>query len=137
MRKGPGENDDLEINAFDGDTIPFEIGGLERTDFQYLGEWHQLVGEDGYGIVYRIGSKEGLVDHEGDPMLLLCIFSAPIGIGGKKVTPDIAERIKRQLPVAMHEIALHMSQYHDNVVAIKVSMPPYMQDELKAHLGLE
>jgi hypothetical protein len=126
---------DAEIRTFKGQELPFDIGSLESDAFNLLGEWQEFVRPDGYGLIYRLGIKDGLVDHEGDPMRLFCFFAAPIGTNGKKVTPEIAKEINGALQRLIHQSSLHFSASHDNVVCMHVTMPAYMIEDLKQRFG--
>lgn len=113
--------------------VPFDVGGLEEKDFVSLTRWQSIEDPDGYGFLQRIGLKRGLVNAEGEPMLLVCMFVVLAGFGGKKMTPKMAERFnKEKLPGAMRAMALALSPLHENVVVVNLKPPEYMMEELRA-----
>jgi hypothetical protein len=131
-RKGP-----TTVRMFAPNELPIEIGSLEKEAFSYVGNWYTMKGNDGYSMVYRIATKEGLKDAEGDPTTLILYFAVPIKSPGKETMPqEVANKQYESLAKAMKTFTLQAHQkYHTNIMTKGMETPPWMMKELEELLG--
>ena len=45
------------MRIYDHNEIPIKIGSLEKEAFSYISDWNLLMNDEGYGIIYRLGTK--------------------------------------------------------------------------------
>jgi len=129
--EGPMPQDPKLFREFYQADFPFDIGGLERDAFTYLGDWGIFMSDDGYGIAYRLGIKYGIIDQEGDPTTLFLHFGLPIK---RKETTWNDEAIGRQyenFKKVIKDSTVMFAEVLDNVTAFNPNPPEYMIRELK------
>ena len=61
MSEKSKHDDDLSINTSGPNQIPFDVGSLNREDLAYLGDWNIVKDNDGFGMAYKFGIKEGII----------------------------------------------------------------------------
>jgi hypothetical protein len=135
VNEGPVPIKPAEFRKFEQGELPIKIGNIERKDFSYLGDWYQMMRPDGYGIAYRIGIKEGIIDQEGDLGDLLIIFGTPVAKHGLEISNDLVSVLYKQLGSVMQTAVMRASNSHDNLLATLMPPPDYMIKELQEKLS--
>ena len=134
------DNDNIGVSfrEFYKKEYPFKIGGLEKEAFSYLGDWKLFMFKNGYGVAHRLGIKMGLVDQEGDPIVLFLHFAVPLAKKGNKTDQKMVDEQLKGLRKMMKEFTVRASNdvSCSNAVSINPTPPEYMLKELKEKFGL-
>lgn len=130
--ESPYPRSDTRIRIFEENgSAPFEFGKLKKDEFTYLGDWLQIMNPDGYGILYRLGVKNEVIDDEGDSTTILFHFYIPIAISGYKLADKDYVNIQDFLRTFVMKSTLKLQQKEqDNITGIALNPPEWMIEEL-------
>ena len=124
----------MSTHRADPEDKPIELGDLSRESFSYLGDW-QVFMRPNYGIAYRLGTKSGFKDSEGDTIELYLYFTLPVSRRGYSITEDDKTEMGVTLEKAMVSSTMIWSKLpgHENkrFVSIPAEPPKYMLEELQ------
>ncbi len=130
--EGPFSQEPSRLRIFGPNEVPIDVGSLEREAFSYVGNWMTMLDGQGYGIVYRLCTKEDFKDDEGDPNILVLHFAMPAVRRGKKMPDEIAIQKLEQLKKVVQMFTIHAKQtYGDNILSIALEPPEWMRSELE------
>lgn len=127
----PGKPSRLRIFDSEED-LPVDLGGLEREAFSYIGEWKVYMKPAGYGLAYRMASKEGVIDVEGDSNTVIFHFVTPTARRGIEMTEERQTEIYRDAQVIAEQYTVIAHQFLDeNIVTVMRSPPEWMGKDLE------
>jgi len=131
------ENGRHKLTLFDsGQPLPFDIGSLERKDLSYLGDWMTMTNPaDGFGLFYRFGVKDGIIDAEGDPATVFLHFAVPYVQRGQEATPELLGNIEAAIGSMIRQTTRMFSGELGNAIGVRAEPPEYMIKELTDLIG--
>ena len=123
------------LREFKNGEFPVEIA-LRKEDFDYLGNWKIFMGEDGYGIAYKLGIKNNVIDDENDPATLTFHFYNLLAKKGFSMTPEKEkEQLGKLEEVVKIFTVLGHHAFAENVISYTLPSPDWMFKELQESLG--
>jgi hypothetical protein len=135
LLEGQTSTGETTVRLFSNGEFPVKIGSLEREAFTTLGDWNMAMNKKGYGMAYRMGIKEGLIDDEGDPTSAVMFFLSPLAERGLPMTPAIAKQQYEQFAYVAKIFTLQAQQlYGGNILSLTPQTPKWMFDELTEEL---
>lgn len=126
-----------EIAEFWGDDIPSDVGSVERQELSYLGDWH-MAQQNGahFGLYYRVGVKENVLNSEGNPTTAYIAFIVPFTEKGTAMTPEIRAAIDNMAATTVAiSTAMISKERGEDIMGLVASPPEYMVRELVDLLG--
>ena len=131
-KEGPCPSKPLQLRIFEQDELPLEIGNLEREAMSMVSDWMTVTYSDGYGLIYRFCTKEGVRDNSGDAITLILHFAFPFARKGLKITPEIASQQYERLAEYITTFTMKLTQtYETHVISCNPKIPQWMIDEAK------
>jgi hypothetical protein len=122
------------MREFSPEETPIDIGSLEREAFADLGDWSLIKDKEGYGIIYRIGTKD-VKDDRGKDTLLVLYFAKPVAKPGLLITKEISDRKYEDFSETMKQVTYKLALKSDkNVMTIASQLPDWMISELESIL---
>jgi len=124
----------IRMRRFSPQEIPLEIGSLEREAFVNITDWYLTKDKEGYGVIYRIGTKD-VKDNEGIDTLLVLYFAKPVAEQGLPITKEISDKKYKDFADAMKKFTYQLIQKSKkNVMTVASQLPAWMQSELESIL---
>ena len=134
--EGPVLRGPTQVRIFEEGEIPVEIGSLEREAFSYIGDWNTYLDQQGYGLAYRFGIKEGFTDSEGDLATLVLHFANPVARRGMKMTTEIIQQQYERLKQFVQTFTMQAQQlYGGSILSTNPEPPQWMMKELEEMLS--
>jgi hypothetical protein len=131
LLEGQTSNGPTRVRIFPPNEIPIEIGSLEKEAFTHVSDWKVALDEEGYGMVYRWGTKN-IKDDEGEDAMLFLYFANPVATRGLTMTKEIANKKYEDLSQFMKTFTLQAHQKSGkNVITLNHSLPEWMKNELE------
>lgn len=132
LNEGPFPVERKVLRTYKSGEVRVDVGYLAREDFDYLGEWDSILGDNGNAIAYRAGIVEDYEDSHGNPVILLVLFGAPLRAEGVEVKEESAESYIGKLEKMLENKLLEMSGSADprSIVGVIRAPPLYMTAEL-------
>lgn len=116
------------------DKFPIKIGSLEKQAFSYLGDWHLFMDKEGYGIAHRLGTKENILDPEGDLATLVLHFYNIISKSGLKMNDEIIHQQEEILKGFVSAFTMRAQEGYGNIISLCTNPPEWMFKELNEEL---
>jgi len=134
--EGPRPQPASLMREFQSGEITVDFGGLEREDFDYLGNWMFLNNSNPeWEIAYRVGLKNDFTDTDGDPATLALHFYAPIVARGARMEDDAKKDLATKLENLLRMFTMQTQQAgygnDGNMVSAFVDLPDWMMGELR------
>lgn len=137
LNEGPVPTEPIVVKRFAPGESGRDFSKIKREELSYLGEWNRVMEQEGYGVMYRLGIKDGERDSDGDLASLVLFYAVPFAKRGMEMTSTIEERLYAGVRNVMEQSVLRMSMNPDcpTIVAALVAPPEYMLKELKKLYG--
>jgi hypothetical protein len=129
------EKGDILFRVYEGselekDKCPIKLGSLEKQAFSYLGNWHLFMNKKGYGLAHRLGTKENILDSDGDLATLFLHFYSPIAKRELKMTKEIVDKQVELLRRNINTFTMKAQETYGSVISICTNPPEWMFKEL-------
>lgn len=133
--EGPTPRPSSRMRIFTPTERPIEIGSLERNAFDYLGNIMVFPISQGYGLAYRLGTKENLKDDEDDPVTAVFHFKNLVAKKGRSITPELEQQMNKKFNTVVQLFTIQAQQRdNSNILSIGLEFPPWMMKELEEKL---
>jgi hypothetical protein len=133
--EGPTSTGPTKVKIYSPKEIPFKIGSLEKQAFSSIDDWMIVLDKQGYGFGYRIGTKEGLIYEENEPITLFLHFASLVATSAS-MPPEIVQRKQELIKDIMQGYTIERQQLSGQHIFSMFQNPPeWMLDELRAMFG--
>jgi hypothetical protein len=127
------------LSVFHVDEFPARtFGSIERWALSSLGDWEPKMDDDGYGMAYRLATKERVRGPRGDFGKLILMFGMPFKRAGLKLDRSKLKAQYDKLYNRMLDEVVKAATIPETEVVIGLSITPppdYMMGELEAALN--
>jgi hypothetical protein len=134
VNEGPVYRPPADLKTLKPSEFPFEnIGSLERGVLE-LSKWKHKIDEDGYGVAYRTGIKNGIRNPKGKLSKLIIIFGIPLRKQGVEDNEEKNRAQYNKLGGYLREKLIEASKTTPHLIGLVMYPPDYMLEELKEEL---